>query len=103
MEPRGAASRHFAEQQCRLAGFEPDVRFETADLQAHAQLVESGLAVALIPGLMWTGRSIDARGLRLPQRPHRTVFSAARGSSRRSAAVAAVRSALRAAAEDLAA
>ena len=35
MEPRGAASRHFAEQLCRHAGFEPDVRFETADLQAH--------------------------------------------------------------------
>jgi len=102
MEPRGAASRHFAEQQCRLAGFEPDVRFETADLQTHAQLVESGLAVALIPGLMWRGRGIDARSIRLPDRPHRTVFSASRGSSRRSAAVVAVRDALRAAAEDLA-
>src|SRR6185312_3670339 len=35
MEPHGAASRHWAEQACRLAGFEPDVRYETADLQAH--------------------------------------------------------------------
>jgi len=102
MEPRGAASRHFAEQQCRLAGFEPDVRFETTDLQTHAQLVENGLAVALLPGLMWRGRPIDAVARRLPERPHRTVFTAARGSSRRSAAVGAVRSALRAAAEDLA-
>ena len=102
MEPRGSASRHFAEQQCRLAGFEPDVRFETADLQTHAQLVESGLAVALIPGLMWRGRSIDALARRLPERPHRTVFTAARGSSRRSAAVGAVRAALLRAAQDLA-
>jgi len=101
MEPRGAASRHYAEQQCRLAGFEPDVRFETADLQTHAQLVESGLAVALIPGLMWRGRAIDAHARRLPERPHRTVFTAARGSSRRSAAVSAVRSALLQAARDL--
>jgi DNA-binding transcriptional LysR family regulator len=101
MEPRGAASRHFAEQQCRLAGFEPDVRFETADLQTHAQLVESGLAVALIPGLMWRGRTIDAHARRLPERPHRTVFTAARGSSRRSAAVSAVRSALLQAAQAL--
>lgn len=102
MEPRGAASRHFAEQQCRLAGFEPDVRFETTDLQTHAQLVENGLAVALLPGLMWRGRPIDAVPMRLPERPHRTVFTATRGSSRRSAAVNAVRAALVAAAEDLA-
>lgn len=94
MEPRPAASRNFAEQQCRLAGFEPDVRFETTDLQTHAQLVENGLALALIPGLMWRGREIDAHQRRLPERPHRTVFSAARSSSRRSAAVEAVRTAL---------
>lgn len=102
MEPHPAASRHFAEQQCRLAGFEPDVRFETADLQTHAQLVENGLALALIPGLMWRGRDIDAHQRRLPERPHRTVFSAARSSSRQSAAVDAVRAALLAATQDLA-
>ena len=45
MEPRGAASRHWAEQACRSAGFEPDVRFETADLQAQIRLIESGNAV----------------------------------------------------------
>jgi DNA-binding transcriptional LysR family regulator len=56
MEPRGTASRHWAEQQCRVAGFEPDVRFETADLQAHIRLVESGHAVALLPDLVWGGR-----------------------------------------------
>jgi len=101
MEPRGAASRHFAEQQCRLAGFEPDVRYETTDLHAHAQLVERGLAVALIPGLMWRGRPIDAMSAHLPDRPHRTVFTASRGSSRRSAAVAAVRAALVLAAHEI--
>ncbi len=52
MEPRGTASRHWAEQLCRVAGFEPDVRFETADLQAHIRLVESGHAVALLPDLV---------------------------------------------------
>lgn len=103
MEPHPAASRHFAEQQCRLAGFEPDVRFETTDLHTHAQLVENGLALALLPGLMWRARQIDARQVVLPQRPHRTVFSAARSSSRRSGAVVAVRDALLAAAEGLAA
>ena len=51
MEPRGTASRHWAEQACRRAGFEPDVRFETADLQAHIRLIEAGHAVALLPDL----------------------------------------------------
>ncbi|NTV39438.1 MAG: LysR family transcriptional regulator, partial [Demequinaceae bacterium] len=45
MEPRGTATRHFAEQACRTAGFEPDVRFETPDLQAHARYIQEGLAV----------------------------------------------------------
>ena len=35
LEPAGTASREWAEQLCREAGFEPDVRFETADLMAH--------------------------------------------------------------------
>lgn len=103
MEPRGAASRHFAEQACRVAGFEPDVRFETADLQAHAQIVEAGLAFSLIPGLMWRARRIDADPIFLRHHPHRTVFTAARASARRSPAVDAVRAALRGAAESLAA
>ena len=49
MEPRGTASRHWAEQICRRAGFEPDVRLELADLQSPIRLVESGKAVALLP------------------------------------------------------
>ena len=55
-EPHGTASRHFAEQACRQAGFDPDVRYETADLQVHVALIASGNAVALVPGLMWQGR-----------------------------------------------
>ncbi|BCY12725.1 LysR family transcriptional regulator [Actinoplanes sp. L3-i22] len=78
MEPRGAASRHFAEQLCRRAGFEPDVRYETADLQAHIRLVESGNAVALIPDLVWAGRSTSCRLLALEDAPRRTIFTAQR-------------------------
>ena len=66
MEPRGAASRHWAEQACRSAGFEPDVRFETADLQAQIRLIESGNAVALMPDLVWTGRGTTAQLTELP-------------------------------------
>ncbi|CAG7617689.1 LysR family transcriptional regulator [Leucobacter soli] len=80
MEPRGAASRHWAEQACRSAGFEPDVRYETADLQAHVRLVESGNAVVLLPGLMHAGAEHRMRVIDLEGAPRRTLFTAARAA-----------------------
>jgi DNA-binding transcriptional LysR family regulator len=94
MEPYGAASRHFAEQTCRQAGFEPDVRFETADLQAHVALIESGNAVALMPDLIWRGRIPAVRQIRLPEDPHRTVFTATRRSMADRPSIIAIREAL---------
>lgn len=94
MEPRGAASRHWAEEACRSAGFEPDVRYETADLQAHVRLIESGNAVALLPGLVQVGAAQDLRLVGLDGDPHRTLFTAARESSREHPALLALRTAL---------
>lgn len=94
MEPAGTASRHFAEQLCRSAGFEPDVRYETADLQTHIRLVESGNAVALLPNLLWAGRKVSCTLLALAGHPHRTIFTAQREAGLQSPAVEAVRSAL---------
>jgi DNA-binding transcriptional LysR family regulator len=94
MEPRGTASRHFAEQLCRSTGFEPDVRYETADLQAHIRLVESGNAVALIPDLVWAGRDARCRLLDLPDSPRRTVFTAQRLAGAASPAAKALRETL---------
>lgn len=94
MEPRGAASRHFAEQLCRVAGFEPDVRYETADLQAQIRLVESGNAVALIPDLLWAGQRPDCRLVALAGDPVRTIFTAQRTAAHDSGALAAFRAAL---------
>jgi DNA-binding transcriptional LysR family regulator len=94
LEPRGAASRHWAEQTCRSAGFEPDVRFETADLQAHMRLVESGHAVALMPDLVWTGRGTSAQLIELPSSPHRAIFTAARRASVLNPSILACRDAL---------
>jgi DNA-binding transcriptional LysR family regulator len=101
MEPRGAASRHWAEQACRSAGFEPDVRFETADLQAQIRLIESGNAVALMPDLVWTGRSTSAQLLDLPGNPHRTVFTSVRRSSAKRPALLAAREILAATAASI--
>ena len=91
MEPRGAASRHWAEQQCRTAGFEPDVRYESADLEIHMRLVESGNAVALLPDLVWTGRSAPGHMIVPPGAPAREVFTAARRSGAGRPAVVALR------------
>jgi DNA-binding transcriptional LysR family regulator len=94
MEPRGAASRHFAAQTSRRAGFEPDVRYETADLQAQIRLIESGNAVGLMPDLVWAGRSTSCRLLELPDPARRTIFTAQRVSGVDSPAVTALRAAL---------
>ena len=94
MEPRGTASRHWAEQLCRTAGFEPDVRFETADLQAHIRLVESGHAVALLPDLVWGGRTPSLALTSLDASPTREVFTSVREASRERPAILALRDVL---------
>lgn len=94
MEPRGTASRHFAEQTCRSAGFEPDVRHETADLQTQIRLVESGNAVAILPGLVWRERTTTCRLVALTGDPHRTVFTSQRTAAAGSPAVTAFREVL---------
>lgn len=94
MEPHGAASRHWAEQQCRSAGFEPDVRYETPDLQAHVRLIESGNAVAFLPGLVHGGIRPTVRRLELEGKPRRTVFTAARESMGGHPSLTAVREAI---------
>ncbi|MCC3272358.1 LysR substrate-binding domain-containing protein [Arthrobacter zhangbolii] len=94
MEPRGAASRHWAEQACRQAGFEPDVRYETADLQAQIRLIESGNAVGLMPELVWTGRTPTVRLLDLPGMPRRTIFTSVREAGSRRPAIRACREVL---------
>ncbi|WP_350348119.1 LysR substrate-binding domain-containing protein [Agromyces sp. G08B096] len=94
LEPEGTASREWAEQLCRSAGFEPDVRFETADLMAHIRLIRSGNAVGLLPDLVWAGEEASVLLAPLPGDPQREVFSSARLASVHRPAVVAVRDAL---------
>lgn len=91
VEQPGAASRHWAVQLCRTAGFEPDIRFETPDLQAHVRLVESGIAVAVLPSLVHGGVDSTVRRVDLDGAPRRTIFTAARRSMGAHPALAAVR------------
>ncbi|MFT4234353.1 MAG: LysR family transcriptional regulator [Microbacterium sp.] len=94
LEPRGAAVREWAVQQCRAAGFEPDVRFEATDLIAHARLVAAGHAVALLPDLVWGAVDADVRLVDLPGHPVREIFAATRSGSRADPAIMAIRTAL---------
>lgn len=94
LEPLGTAVRQWAVQQCRNAGFEPDVPFESVDLIAHVRLVASGHAVAMLPDLVWSGERGSVHVIDLPGSPAREIFAATRGSSATNAGVVAVREAL---------
>jgi len=99
MEPVGTAARQWATQQCRAAGFEPDVRFELADLSAHVRLVASGHAVGMIPALVFADDEPPVRLVDLPGRPQRDVFTAVRRGTGSRPGVRAVRAALQSAFE----
>jgi len=94
MEPRGTAAREWAMQQCRAAGFEPDVRFELADLSGHVELIAAGHAVGLLPDLLWGGARPRVRLAPLSGDPVREIFTAARRSSRHRPGIRVVREAL---------
>ena len=57
LEPSGSEAHAWVRGLCRQAGFEPDVAYESPDLFLHLQLVEQGLAAAVLPDLLvtWAG------------------------------------------------
>ena len=95
LEPIGTAARQWALQQCRAAGFEPEVRFESADLVSHIRLISAGHAVGILPDLVWSATEVPVRLAALPGMPVREVFTAVRASSVPSEGIALVRRALR--------
>ncbi|GAA1635420.1 LysR family transcriptional regulator [Microbacterium flavum] len=94
MEPAGTAARDWAVQQCRAAGFEPDVRFELADLGAHVALIAAGHAVGMLPDLLWTGQPVPVALGALPGEPVREIFTASRRASGERPGIRLVREAI---------
>ncbi len=94
MEPPGSASRQWLEHLCRTAGFEPDVRFETDDLEAHIALAEAGNAVVVLPDLMSVRRRPRVRWVDLPGAPRREVFTSTRATIAGAPQIVACRRAL---------
>ena len=78
MEPAGMPQAVFGVSWCRDNGFEPDVRFSSTDVLVKLRFVERGLAVALLPDLVWYDRevTVDLHELTPPQ--SRLLFTAAR-------------------------
>jgi DNA-binding transcriptional LysR family regulator len=101
MEPLGTAAREWAVQQCRAAGFEPDVRYQTDDLSAHRLLIQRGIACGILPSLFLGGTPSGIRLLDLPGQPERRVFTTARKTSVNTPALLACRRALREAFQSL--
>ena len=78
----------------REAGFEPDVRFTTTDLQIHLRLVQAGLAAALLPDLVGARDRHDVLAHRLRGRPTRQIFTTVRRGAARHPGVHALTAAL---------
>jgi DNA-binding transcriptional LysR family regulator len=96
LEPVGTTAREWATAACRQAGFEPDARYTSTDLQIHLRLVESGLAAALLPDLSGAGDRHDVVAHRLHGHPRRQIFTTVRRGAGHHPKVRAFTSALRA-------
>ncbi|GAA2667164.1 LysR substrate-binding domain-containing protein [Streptomyces lunalinharesii] len=100
MEQPGTPARRWCEAVCREAGFEPDVRYCSYDLQLHVKLVEAGEAVALLPELVWAGAepTVAQHGLADPHSSRRIVAATRRGAHGHPAVLAVRQALLRASA-----
>jgi len=95
MEPEGTAQRAWAVAVCRSAGFEPDVRFTATDVLLHARLVETGLAAALLPDLLWYEGHERVVLRPLPGNPARSIYTAVRRGAIGQSAVKTFRQAIK--------
>jgi DNA-binding transcriptional LysR family regulator len=95
MEPADSAAGRWARALCRQAGFEPDVRFESADMLLHARMAEQGHAAALLPDLVWAGGASGVTLASLPaEQSTRQIRTVCRAGGDRNPAVAQLRAAL---------
>lgn len=94
VEPPGSAARAWSIEQCRQAGFEPDIRFDSADLEIHIHLIRAGHAVGLLPDLVWSQAVTGIRLIEMAGPSHREIFTSVRRTTADRPAIHAVRQAL---------
>lgn len=78
LEPPGTTAHDWAIATCRAAGFEPDVRYRSTDLNIHLDFVAHGLAAALVPDLSGAAARDGVTLHALPGSPARAVYAAVR-------------------------
>lgn len=94
LEPQASVTGIWQRSALRAAGIEPDVRFETPDPLVQAHMVRSGHAASLIPALIAAEHLEGTRLLRLPDDPHRRIYTSVRCGRSGHPAIRAVRCAL---------
>ena len=87
----GGSCRELAVRSCQLAGFDPDVSFESNDYTVIQSLVAAGLGVALLPDLALTAPhpGVEIAEV-LPEPPLRRVWAASLQVGSRSSATEAM-------------
>ena len=94
LEPQGSPAHTWAVGICREAGFEPRVAYETPDVRIQEQFVTRGLAVALLPQLMWFESEPQVSLHPLGPEQNRTIYTVVRSGSEHHPVIAAVREGL---------
>ena len=94
MDPPDNSFADWSITRCREAGFEPDIRYETADPELQLRFVETGLAAAFVPRLFVRNHNARVRLVRLKGRPARRLFTISRRSSAAHPAVVAFRTSM---------
>ncbi|KRE54097.1 LysR family transcriptional regulator [Arthrobacter sp. Soil736] len=95
VETAESAPRTWVTNECRKAGFDPQVVCSSEDVLVHLRFVEAGLAVAVLPGLALAGAAPNVR--RYPTAPgmqSRTILLAGREASMKRPSIIAVSTAL---------
>ncbi|WP_456286309.1 LysR family transcriptional regulator [Microbacterium sp. JZ70] len=94
LDPADTPTGAWGRAQCRGAGFEPVVRFESTDPLLHAHVVRMGQAVGFLPALLGEPHLAGTQLVSLPGEPHRVLYTAVRSGRAGHPAVRAFRSAL---------
>jgi DNA-binding transcriptional LysR family regulator len=93
-EPAGSPAHSWAVALCRSAGFEPQVAFESPDVRVQEQYVARGLAVALLPDLMWFDSRPQVALHPLGDEQSRTIYTVVRSGAEHHPLTVAVRDGL---------
>lgn len=92
---RGGSCRELTVLSCLMAGFEPEISFETSDYNVMQSMIASGLGVTLLPDLALAFTHPGVRVVRVaPEAPTRRIWAATLNSGSRSAATEAMVSVL---------